>query len=132
MSIGDGSNIRIRVITRKVPLEQQEAETLAAYLRTHKIKFTHIPNETGSDQHARARAMRMKRAGVSKGFPDYLVFANNHRIAIELKRKKGSRTSPEQLEWLRELANYGFNAAVCHGANEAIEFIESITKKEVK
>lgn len=108
----------------KLPTEQQEAEALAAYLNINGYRFTHIPNETGSDPRARARAVRMKRAGVSRGFPDYLIFANGIRIAIELKRSKGGVTSPEQREWLSVLAHHGFAAAVCHGASEAIEFIE--------
>lgn len=111
-----------------IPTEQQEAEALAAYLRLKGYKFTHIPNETGSDPRARARAVRMKRAGVSRGFPDYLIFANGRRYAIELKRKKGGRTTPEQLDWLGVLDKYGFNVKVCSGAEEAIAFIELITK----
>ena len=63
----------------RIPTEQQEAEVLAAYLRLKGYKFTHIPNETGSDPRARARAVRMKRAGVSRGFPDYLI------IVVRLK-----------------------------------------------
>lgn len=51
--------------------EQQESELLAAYLRIKGYKFTHIPNETGSDPAAKRRAIRMKRAGTSKGFPDF-------------------------------------------------------------
>jgi hypothetical protein len=109
-----------------IPTEQQEAEALAAYLRLKGYKFTHIPNETGSDPRARARAVRMKRAGVSRGFPDYLVFANGKRYAIELKRKKGSRATSEQLDWLGVLDEYGFNVKVCNGAEEAIAFIEEL------
>ena len=112
----------------RIPTEQQEAEALAAYLRLKGYKFTHIPNETGSDPRARARAVRMKRAGVSRGFPDYLIFANGKRYAIELKRKKGGRATPEQLDWLGVLDEYGFNVKVCNGAEEAIEFIESVVK----
>ena len=112
----------------RTPTEQQEAEVLAAYLRLKGYKFTHIPNETGSDPRARARAVRMKRAGVSRGFPDYLVFANGRRFAIELKRRKGGKTTPEQLDWLGVLDKYGFNVKVCNGAEEAIEFIKAITK----
>ena len=66
----------------------------------------------------------MKRAGVSRGFPDYLIFANGKRYAIELKRKKGGRATPEQLVWLDVLDKYGFNVKVCNGAEEAIAFIE--------
>lgn len=107
-----------------IPTEQQEAEHLAAYLRVQGYAFTHIPNETGADPAARRRAVRMKRAGVSKGFPDYLVFKDGKSYAIELKRAQGGRVSPEQREWLKVLAGHGFEAAICHGAGEAIDFLE--------
>ena len=109
-----------------LPTEQQEAEALAAYLRTKGYDFTHIPNETGSDPAARRRAVRMKRAGVSRGFPDYVIFAGGIRFAIELKRKKGGKASPEQRAWLEVLAAYGFECAIANGAEEAIEFIEEV------
>lgn len=108
------------------PTEQQESEALAAYLRVRNYPFTHIPNETGSDPAARRRAVRMKRAGTSKGFPDYLIYPPNHNIAIELKRQKGGKASPEQRQWLERLAGHGYDAAVCHGAREAIEFIDKV------
>lgn len=108
-----------------MPTEQQEAEWLAQYLYLKGYHFTHIPNETGSDPAARRRAVRMKRAGVSKGFPDYIIFKDGKKFAIELKRAQGGRTSPEQREWLEVLAAHGFKAAVCHGSKEAIEFLES-------
>jgi hypothetical protein len=107
--------------------EQQESELLATYLRIKGYKFTHIPNETGSDPAAKRRAIRMKRAGTSKGFPDYLIFANGKSIAIELKsRRKGAKATPEQKEWLLTLSEYGFESAICHGSSEAIEFIDSV------
>lgn len=108
------------------PTEQQEAEQLAAYLRTRRFDFTHIPNETGSDEAAKRRAMRMKRAGVSRGFPDYLIFAKGKMIAIELKRVKGAKASAEQVEWLEKLAGHGFHCAVCFGRDESVEFIEEV------
>ena len=113
------------------PTEQQEAEALAAYLRIKGYDFTHIPNETGSDPAARRRAVRMKRAGVSRGFPDYLIFINGKRIAIELKRRKGGRASPEQRKWLEILAASGFECAVANGADEAIEFINTVIRGDI-
>jgi hypothetical protein len=107
-----------------IPTEQQEAETLAAWLRVHGIPFTHVPNETGHTMEAKRRAIRMKRAGVSKGFPDYLVFKDGKSYAIELKRRQGGRATPEQREWLTVLSRHGFESAICHGAGEAIDFLE--------
>jgi len=111
-----------------ISTEQQEAEALATYLTIRGYKFTHIPNETGGDPAAKRRAVRMKRAGTSKGFPDYLIFVDGHCIAIELKRTQGGTVSSEQREWLGVLASYGFDAAVCHGAQQAIDFIKEVIR----
>lgn len=111
--------------TISAPTEQQEAEALAQYLRLKGYRFTHIPNETGGDAYARRRAVRMKRAGVSRGFPDYLAFKDGRRYAIELKRQKGGRATPEQLEWLDVLDGCGFFVKLARGAGEAVEWLES-------
>ena len=85
------------------------------------IKHTHIVNEQPSKQ----RAIAEKRMGKAKGFPDLLVFLNNGvNIAIEMKRSdKTAKASPEQVEWLKFLSTRGFKCAVCHGLQEAIEFV---------
>lgn len=106
------------------PLETEEGKVFVAYLRVKGYKFTHIPGETGGTQEALRRAIRMKQQGTSKGFPDYLVLKDEHIIAIELKRQKGGVVSPEQQEWLKALADCGVACAICHGAQEAIEFVE--------
>lgn len=111
-----------------LPTEDAEQRALVQWLRLRGYAFHHSPNATGHTPEARRRAGRMKAAGTSAGFPDLLVFAHGKRIAIELKRQKGGRASKEQLDWLTRLANYGFEAAVCHGAAEAIEFIESVVR----
>ena len=112
--------------------EQQHAEALARWLNTlHGCSFTHVPNETGSSDEAKRRAVRMKRAGTSSGFPDYLIFYRGKRIAIELKKDTKSKASKQQLEWLKVLASFGFECAVCHGWDEAKEFVESVAGKEL-
>lgn len=111
--------------TQLVPTESQEADVLVAWLRIHHIKFTHVANETGHSPEAIRRAIRLKRQGVSKGFPDYLVFVDGQAVAVELKRLSGSETSPEQKEWIETLNDSGVPAKICRGADEAIEFIDS-------
>lgn len=108
-----------------VPTESKEAHTLVAYLQLHGYRFHHSANETGSSMEARRRAVRVKREGTSKGFPDYLIIRNGHILAIELKRVKSSRTSPEQLEWVDALNQAGVPAYVCKGAQAAIAVIEA-------
>lgn len=109
-----------------VPTEAQEGDTLVAYLRTRNITFTHIPNETGSSIEAKRRAVRMKRQGTSRGFPDYVIaLPGIGMLYIELKRKRGSKTSPEQAAWV-EVINQcpGAEAHICKGASEAVNIIE--------
>lgn len=112
----------------KPPRESEEGETLVAYLRVRGIKFTHIPNETGGSPEAKRRAIRMKRQGTSKGFPDYIVALPGVGVVyIELKRIKGSSVSPEQVEWIEALnACPGTEARICKGASSAIDFIEEL------
>lgn len=114
-----------------IPLERDESRTLVSYLRVRQYKFTHIPNETGHSTEAARRAIRMKQEGTSKGFPDYLIIVPTIKgkvlVAIELKRIKGSRTSPEQLEWIDALNEcIGTFAYVCYGAKEAIDILEKL------
>ena len=107
-----------------VPLEKDEARTLVAWLRLKHIRFYHAPSETGSDPFARRRAIRMKQQGTVRGFPDYAIVTNTGLIFIELKRQKGSTTSPEQREWIEALNAAGTPAYVAKGAQAAIEIVE--------
>lgn len=112
-----------------VPTEAEEGKILVAYLRTRQLRFTHIPNETGHDDYAKRRAIRMKQQGTSKGFPDYIVLLPqiNAILAIELKRQKGSAITPEQKEWVAafcEISNS--EGIIAKGAKDAIDFIEKL------
>ena len=87
----------------------------------------------------KVRAIKMKKMGTSKGFPDLLVFIPVYgttgdvdayqMCAIEMNRKTGGRTSTEQKEWLDILQASGVMCAVCKGADEAIAFIDAIRKE---
>lgn len=135
-------------LTQMNPTEDQEAEALAQWLRLKRLPFTHIANESGRGRTAMLRTAKLKRMGQSRGFPDFLIVIPNvigrklyvqeldedgnadynptktRMIAIELKRRKGGRVSPEQKEWLETLNDAGVEATVCHGFEEAKQFIE--------
>ena len=110
--------------------EAEEGRVLVSYLRVKGYKFTHIANETGSGRGAMMQGRRNKQQGVSKGFPDYLIIANNHVLAIELKRTKDSHTTPEQKSWIEALNTVGIPAKVCKGAEAAIQFIKECVIQE--
>jgi VRR-NUC domain len=67
-------------------------------------------------------AMKLKRMGVSAGYPDVflpLPTSKYHGFFIEMKRLKGGKVSEAQLEWLQYLRDKGYYAEVAHGAEEA-------------
>ena len=54
----------------------------------------------------------------------------SHGLYIELKRAKGGRVTPEQIEWLENLKNQGYEVAVCNGWETAAKVIENYLKGE--
>lgn len=110
------------------PRESQEGLKLVAYLRLRGLSFTHIPNETGHDDYAKRRAIRMKQQGTSKGFPDYVIALPTIGILyIELKRLFGSSVSPEQKLWIATLNQCpNAEAHICKGADAAIAIVEEL------
>lgn len=123
-----------------VPLEDDEVMAFHQWLNIMDIPHTHIPNEIGGSTSAmKARAVKMKKMGTSKGFPDLLVLIpvcgiddhiDSYQLcAIEMKRRKGSTTSPEQRQWIKKLELAGIPCAICKGADEAINFIKNLMEE---
>lgn len=76
---------------------------------------------------------KAKASGLSKGFPDLLIFAQNksktqRNLFIEMKRKKGGVLSPEQKEWINWLDMMGYCVGVAKGCESAIEILEKYLK----
>ena len=123
-----------------IPTENQEAEALAKWLRSHSYRFTHIANESGLPPRvAMLASVRKKRMGTSPGFPDYCVILRRGSLAfIELKRQKAilkngkqgaspSTISEEQIEWIKALQEIdNVSACVCYGWQEAVETIQKL------
>lgn len=123
-----------------VPKEEDEQIAFVQWCRYNKIIVHHSGNEIGgSTRSLKTRAIKMKKMGTSKGFPDLLVFIPQKGVtgrvdayqpaAIEMKRKKGSTTSPEQKEWLRVLEKAGIPCRICKGCEEAIKFINEVKEE---
>lgn len=130
----------VRAINKSVPLESDEQQAFVQWCRLNNILVHHSPLEFNSSSRAvKTRAIRMKKMGTSKGFPDLLLFIPVRGItgridtyqmcAVEMKRQKGSTTSPEQKEWLKVLELAGIPCAICKGAEKAIEFVNSVIKE---
>lgn len=117
--------------------EEQEQMDFVQYCKTQGWKLHHSANEVGgSTAQMKMRAIKAKRMGTSKGFPDLLVFVPiegieyevdaYQPIAIEMKRKVGSVTSPAQKEWGIILEKAGIPFKICKGCDEAIRFVKQV------
>jgi hypothetical protein len=114
----------VKAPARKVPSEALECGRLVDYLKSKKLRFTHIPNSTNSKK----QGVKNKRMGTSPGVPDYLILLPSGCLWLEMKRRKGGRVSPEQREWLDALAAVGCETAVCAGFDAAKVLIEGLLK----
>lgn len=106
------------------PTEDQEQAVLVQYMQLRHIPHWRTPNETFTKSWK--QKAKNKRLGVVPGVPDLFVIVKNRLLAIEMKRTKGSTTSPAQIEWIKRLNECGVTARICKGADAAIAFIEEM------
>jgi hypothetical protein len=114
----------------KSPLEHHEAVMLMRAVRGAEPTwpelrfFAAIPN---GGWRSKRVAAQLKAEGVRKGVPDYLFpipRGGYTGLAIELKRVKEGRTSPEQREWLDALSAAGWHTAVARGWEQAFAVLK--------
>lgn len=114
-----------------IELEADEQMTVMqwAKLNEHLYKdlalLHHIPN--GGSRN-RLEAIHLKQQGVKAGVPDLCLPVPRcgfHGLYIEMKRRKNARASEAQKKWIAALRRQGYFAAVCYGADEAINLIEA-------
>lgn len=114
----------------KIPLEDEECKRFHIWLNARNIPHTHIPNESRSGKKdAYIRGKKLKSLGVSAGYWDYDIYlpvfdidgkvAQYVLVKIEMKRIKGSTTSPAQKDWGRIYRKAGIPCEICKGAEEA-------------
>ena len=111
--------------------EDQLSFATAEYLDLRGLLYTHFP--AGEHRHV-AVGRKLKRMGLKRGVPDYLVF-NHHweergvfsfknvGLAIELKSPKGKQTKAQK-RWAGELRHQGWRYEVCRTINEVIAVVE--------
>jgi hypothetical protein len=74
-----------------------------------------------------SQRIKMARTGYVKGFPDLFIYEPRgkfHGLAIEMKKVKGSKIEPEQVQWQEQLRNRGYASYICKGKDEAIKVID--------
>lgn len=126
-------NIKYKNMKVPIPTEESEQVALVQWLRLKKIPHAHIPNE---GKMAIQYMKKQKAQGLSKGFPDLIVFAPSKILFVEMKRRaietktgkmsiSHTKVSGEQKDWIDTINCYDYAIAkVCYGFNEAKEFIE--------
>ena len=113
----------------KVPTEATEQARLVEALRSRGWLVMATANGVPMSDRARTQ---FSRSGGSRGTPDLLVFealAGYVGIAIEMKRTKGSKTSPEQKRWMGWLTARGWLAIVAKGADDGLRQIDEALKE---
>jgi len=112
------------------PTEHDEQCALFAWADTAQAQHPElvmlyaVPN--GGARHPAVGA-QLKAEGVRAGYPDIALDVARgrwHGLRIELKRAdRSNHATPEQCVWLERLRQYGYQAVVCYGAQEAINVI---------
>lgn len=114
-----------------VATESQEQQSLFRYCSVEMSRYpeldmlAHIPNE---GKRTKTTGARLKREGLRKGYPDILLDVPDrdfHGLRIELKRRKGSKITPDQKKWIIKLNKQGYAAAFCYGWEQAWDFIHA-------
>lgn len=116
-----------RATRSTVPTEHQEAVALMDLVRAHESRYPalkrlfHVPN---GGLRNKVTSAKLKAEGVRPGVPDYIFPVRvgwmeygdkYHGLAIELKRKKSSKMSDEQADWINWFDDNGWRAVVCKG-----------------
>ena len=111
------------------PLEETEQQAFVIWLDSQISKgadiiYSAIPNSTFTTSWNQKRLN--KAMGVCPGLPDlFIITANHNLLYIEMKRQKGSTTSPEQKEWIADINDCdNAQAFICKGFAEAKIVIE--------
>lgn len=111
--------------------EDGEQRLLAMWLNLRGWLWTHCPN---GGRRTIGVARKLKAAGTKRGVPDVLIFSPPPKqpaggavgVAIELKRAKGGRVSPDQKRFMDGLQECGWVCYVAHGATPAIKFLKEL------
>lgn len=124
------------MIKQPLPTEYEEQCALVEYLELKGLLFSKTAQETFT--RSWAQKAKNKRSGLRKGLPDMFIFipaekssnGSSMLLAIEMKRLKGGRLSPEQKLWIESFRRVdGIFPAVCNGFEEARQFIEESLAK---
>jgi len=116
------------VVKRKITPESEsnQQEIVIKYLRLAYPDALYCAS-AGGMRTSYLQAIKMKRTGYVKGFPDLFIYEPRNEyngLAIEMKKEKGGVASPEQKRWQEQLRNRGYASYISKGSEEAIKQID--------
>ena len=113
---------------QEIPTEDAEQMEFVQWFRRTfpSVLIFAIPN--GGARHP-AVAAKLKATGVVKGIPD--LFIPEWRLWIEMKRQKGGRVEPEQVEKMAYLRDCGYVCEVAKGCEEAKQVVGAFVAGEL-
>jgi hypothetical protein len=116
------------VVKRKIAPESEanQQEIVIKYLRLAYPDVLYCAS-AGGMRTSYLQAIKMKRTGYVKGFPDLFIYEPRNEyngLAIEMKKEKGGVASPEQKRWQEQLRNRGYASYICKGSEDAIKVID--------
>jgi hypothetical protein len=118
--------MEIGMTQEMIATEHQEHFALMNWIRTQPIirdVIIHIANEGKRNPR---EGNKLKRMGLRAGvFDFFLPIPTNlyHGLWVELKRRKGSKISNEQLEWWHKMKSLNYGAYFAYGWEEAKDII---------
>jgi hypothetical protein len=121
----DGTHKPPRRKVNNTLTERFEQEKVVVHCTKQGYVFFAIPNAA---RRTFWEAMLAKKSGMKAGVPDlcFPVPRNGfHGMYVEMKRIEGGIVSPIQHYWLAFLKAQGYKTDVCHGAQDAIAFIDA-------
>ena len=119
---------------RNCPLEADEQIAFINYCNMKNIRVISTQNGFKMPKNGFnyiGYSKKLKKMGLSKGFPDLIIFAkiSKHQILfIEMKRQKGGNLREEQKGWINWLKDNNYQAFVAKGYYEAVIILEEYLK----
>lgn len=116
----------------KAPTEHEEQVNLFRWFRMRHDGMVMYAIPNGGARNSITGA-RLRDEGVLAGVPDIFLpcpSGGKHGLYIEMKRQKGGRVSAPQKAVMQALRMQGYEVAVCHGWQEARDYIEQYLARE--
>lgn len=119
---------RINVFERFIKGEMRTHMDVVEYLnyKYPHVMYHHSPNE---GKRTPFEQFILSRSGVSKGYPDFILYSNDLAIALELKHERNMPT-PSQVKWLQYFNEHHWGGYVAWTFDAAIKIIDSFYNQQ--